>query len=99
MRRALTWALVLGWGYMHALDATNLKPVSDEILKKYPDSYVAITFAGAANHIEKNWKGWKDLLDARLAKHPDDEVLLRGHGVLRGGKGRLGSCALQRTDR
>ncbi len=58
-------------------DGPALKTVSAEILAKYPDSYVAIDLAGTADGLLKDWSDWKQMLDVRLAKHPDDKFLLR----------------------
>jgi tetratricopeptide (TPR) repeat protein/transglutaminase-like putative cysteine protease len=73
----LNLGLLLATGYMHAEDGEDLKTVSAEILKKYPDSYVAINFAGSADGLLKDWKDSSELIESRLAKHPDDENLLR----------------------
>jgi tetratricopeptide (TPR) repeat protein/transglutaminase-like putative cysteine protease len=73
----LNLGLLLAQGYMTTENGPGLKTVAAEILKKYPDSYVALTFAGTADGMLKDWKHWSDMLDAQLAKHPDDEFLLR----------------------
>ena len=73
----LNLALVLASGYLHTEDAGDLKTVSAEVLKKYPDSYVAIGFAGSADGMLKDWKDSSEMIESRLAKHPDDENLLR----------------------
>ena len=73
----LNLGLVLASGYLHVEDGEDLKTVSAEILKKYPDSYVAIAFAGSADGMLKDWKDSSELIESRLAKHPDDENLLR----------------------
>ena len=73
----LNLALLLAEGYMTTENGPELKVVAAEILKKYPDSYVALGFAGSADGMLKDWKHWSDMLEAQIAKHPDDEFLLR----------------------
>lgn len=73
----LKLALVLAFGYNTADDAAQLRVVDAELLKKYPDSYVALGLAGAADEMLKDWKSWSDRIDAQLARHPDDDNLLR----------------------
>jgi tetratricopeptide (TPR) repeat protein/transglutaminase-like putative cysteine protease len=58
-------------------DGPRLKEVSAAILAKYPESYVAISLAGAADRLLKDWSDWSKMLEAQIAKHPDDEILLR----------------------
>jgi len=58
-------------------DGPAMAQVSEEILKLYPDSYIAIRTAGEAYALGKDWKSWELLLAAQIAKHPDDEQLLR----------------------
>jgi tetratricopeptide (TPR) repeat protein len=69
--------LLLAWGYIETENGTALKVVSSEILAKYPDSYEAINLAWRADALLKDWKAMNQLLDEHIAKHPDDEVLLR----------------------
>ena len=58
-------------------DGPGLREVSAEILTKYPESYVAIDRAGIAARLTKDWSSWNQILASHIAKHPDDEVLLR----------------------
>jgi len=58
-------------------DGPALKTITSEILAKYPDSYVAINLVGIADGLLKDWSDWNHMLDTRIAKHPDDEFLLR----------------------
>jgi len=60
-----------------AEDGPGLRAVSSEILAKYPDSYVAIGYAGYAASLVKDWSDWNKMLNSHIAKHPDDENLLR----------------------
>ena len=69
--------LLLGYAYSAVQDGAGLKKVSSEILAQYPDSYVAIELAGDADLLNKDWSDWNQMLDPRVAKHPDDENLLR----------------------
>jgi tetratricopeptide (TPR) repeat protein/transglutaminase-like putative cysteine protease len=69
--------LLLAWGYVETENGPALKAVSSEILQKYPDSYEAIELAWRADALLKDWKSMHQLLDEHIAKHPDDEVLLR----------------------
>ncbi|HEY3626757.1 MAG TPA: DUF3857 domain-containing protein [Terracidiphilus sp.] len=73
----LNLGLLLGQAYLATENGAELKTVAAEILRKYPDSYVALGFAGAADGMLNDWKHWSDMLEAQLAKHPDDEFLLR----------------------
>jgi tetratricopeptide (TPR) repeat protein len=73
----LNLALLLAYGYAATENGAELKTVSSEILKKYPDSYAAINLAGQADGMLKDWSHWSDMLESGLAKHPDDEFLLR----------------------
>ena len=72
----LNLALLLSQGYITAEDGPNLKIVSDEILKKYPNSFVAIGLAGLAAGMEKHWDTWASLIDTQLARHPESDDLL-----------------------
>jgi tetratricopeptide (TPR) repeat protein len=76
-QRRLDLGLLLASILSAVQDGPALKTVSSEILAKYPDSYVAINLAGIADGLLKDWSDWKQMLDTRLAKHPDDEFLLR----------------------
>ncbi len=76
-QQRLDLELLLASGYVTTEDGPALKVVSSEILSKYPDSYVAIGFAGQADALLKNWSDWKQMLESRINKHPDDEILLR----------------------
>jgi tetratricopeptide (TPR) repeat protein len=69
-------ALLLANAYAAVEDGPELKTVAGEILKKYPDSYVALALAGRADELLKDWSHWGDMLDAQIANHPDDENLL-----------------------
>jgi len=69
--------LLLANAYAQTENGPELKTVAAEILKKYPDSYVALGLAGTADGMLKDWKHWSDLLEPQITKHPDDEVLLR----------------------
>jgi tetratricopeptide (TPR) repeat protein len=76
-QRRLDLGLLLASILSAVQDGPALKTVSSEILAKYPDSYVAIDLAGSADGLLKNWSDWNQMLDAHIAKHPDDEYLLR----------------------
>jgi len=76
-QRRLDLGLLLASILSAVQDGPALKTVSSEILAKYPDSYVAIDLAGIADGLLKDWSDWKQMLDAHLVKHPDDEFLLR----------------------
>lgn len=73
----LNYALLLANGYRTAEDGVHLREVAAEILKSFPDSYTAIGLAASADQLLKDWDDWKQMLDTRLARHPDDEELLR----------------------
>ena len=73
----LNLALLLAYGYRTAEDGAHLKEVAAEILKSFPDSYTAIGLAASADQLLKDWDDWKQMLESRLAEHPDDEELLR----------------------
>jgi len=73
----MNFALMLASAYRTAEDSVHLKEIAGEILKKYPDSYTAINFAGKADEFEKNWDDWKQMLDAQISRHPSDEALIR----------------------
>lgn len=73
----LNLGLLLATGYYTVEDGEHSKEITAEILKKSPDSYTAIRLAGGADDLLQNWDDWKQMLDSRIAKHPDDENLLR----------------------
>jgi len=73
----LNLALLLAYGYRTAEDAPHLKEIASGILKEYPDSYTAMDLLGSACGMLKEWDAWKEMLDSRLTKRPDDEELLR----------------------
>jgi len=76
-QQRLDLGLLLAYGYAAAEDGPSLKAVSSGILTGYPDSYVAINLAGKADALLKDWSHWNQMLDSRIAKHPDDENLLQ----------------------
>lgn len=69
--------LLLAQAEQMAEDGAAMKPLAGELLKNYPDSYVAIALAGEADYLQKDFKAWDALLDGQIAKHPEDEQLLR----------------------
>ena len=73
----MNFTLLLANALRTAEDGTHLKEIAAEILKKYPDSYTAIGFAGRADEFQKDWNGWKQMLDTQLSRHPSDETLIR----------------------
>jgi tetratricopeptide (TPR) repeat protein len=73
----LNFAMLLAIAYRTAQDGVHLQEIAVEILKKYPDSYTAIGFAGRADEYQKKWDDWKQILDAQLARHSSDETLIR----------------------
>ena len=73
----LNLLLLLCAGYTAVQDGAALKSVSSELIAKYPDSYVAIDYVAEADAILKNWSNSSSIFAAQLAKHPDDENLLR----------------------
>jgi tetratricopeptide (TPR) repeat protein len=73
----ISFALLLATALHTAQDGTHLKEIATELLKKYPDSYTAIGFAGRADEFLKNWDDWKQILDAQISRHPSDEMLVR----------------------
>jgi len=73
----LNLALLLANAYLKTENGPELRSVAAEILKQYPDSYTAIGLAGSADGMLKDWSHWSEMLESRLAKHPDDETLLR----------------------
>ncbi len=73
----LNLALLLAYSYRTAEDAPHLKEIASEILTKYPDSYTAMALLGSAYGMLNEWEAWKEMLDSRLTKRPDDEELLR----------------------
>jgi tetratricopeptide (TPR) repeat protein len=68
--------LLLAEGYLHAEDSAHAKPAIDALLAGWPDSYTALGLAGEADRLTKNWAAWNARLDAHLAKHPTDRILL-----------------------
>jgi tetratricopeptide (TPR) repeat protein len=73
----LNLELLLGTGYKTVQDGAALRAVSSEVIAKYPDSYVAIEFVADADAMLKDWSNSNSILAAQLARHPDDENLLR----------------------
>ena len=73
----LNLELLLAIGYRAIEDGANLRAMSSAIIAKYPDSYMAIELVNDADALAKDWTRSKSILDAQLAKHPDDEALLR----------------------
>jgi tetratricopeptide (TPR) repeat protein len=76
-QKRLDLGLLLANGYAEVENGPALKTVSTEILAKYPDSYAAIYLVGKADGLLKDWNHWNQMLDTHIAKHPDDENLLR----------------------
>ena len=81
-QKRLDLGLLLANGYAETEDGPALKAVSAEILARYPDSYEAIYLAGRADALLKDWNHWSQMLDTRIAKHPDDENLLHQKAYL-----------------
>jgi tetratricopeptide (TPR) repeat protein len=73
----LSLSLLLAYAYQSTEDGVHMKEVAAEILKGHPDSYTAIGFAASADDLLGNWDDWKQMLESRLAKRPEDESLLR----------------------
>lgn len=73
----LDLTLLLAKAYLKIEDGEHLKEMASEILKQYPESYTAIGLAGGGFELLKDFNAWRQMLDAQLAKHPDDEHLLR----------------------
>ena len=69
--------LLLATASYQAEDGASVKASSAKLLEKYPDSYTAIALAGEGYALLLDFKSWDQLLDAQIAKHPDDEQLLR----------------------
>ncbi len=80
-------ALLLAQACWIAQDGPALKPLGEELLKNNPDSYRAIEIAGDAALLLKDFKGWGQLLQTSLDKHPEDEQLLRQKANEEGYKG------------
>jgi tetratricopeptide (TPR) repeat protein len=72
----LNLALLLGYGYTYIQDAAALEAVSAEVIRKYPDSYVAIDLVANSDGLLKDWSHSSAILEAQLGRHPDDEILL-----------------------
>ena len=62
--------------YLQAQDGTHALPVTQDLLRRYPQSPTAIGLLGQAYRLNQNWAAWNAMLDARLATHPDDRDLL-----------------------
>jgi tetratricopeptide (TPR) repeat protein len=73
----LNLSLLLAHGYTATEDGPRVKEVAQEILTGAPDSNTAVELMGGADELLKDWDGWREMLDAHLAKHPGDETLLR----------------------
>jgi len=69
--------LVLANGYIEIRDGAAARAAVGELLKKYPDSNVALNLAGGADVLLKDLADWDALIDKRLKVHPKDEDLLR----------------------
>jgi tetratricopeptide (TPR) repeat protein len=78
----LSLSLLLAHAYRRSEDGEHLKEVSAEILKQYPDSYMAIGLAGQGYEMLKNFDEWSQMLERQIAKHPADEQLLRMKGEM-----------------
>jgi tetratricopeptide (TPR) repeat protein len=91
-QKRLDLGLLLANGYVEAENGPALKIVSAEILAKYPDSYQAIRLAGDADSLLKDWNHWSQMLDSRIARHPDDENLLHQKVYLAEEKGDFASA-------
>lgn len=68
--------LVLGAGYLSIGDGPRARTAAEALLKDWPDSVTALRLAGSAYALDHNWAAWNSLLDAHLAKHPNDRELL-----------------------
>ena len=68
--------LVLATGYLSIGDAPRAKAAAEALLKDWPDSVTAMRLAGSAYALDHNWAAWNSLLDAHLAKHPNDRELV-----------------------
>jgi tetratricopeptide (TPR) repeat protein len=68
--------LVLATGYVSVGDGPKAKAAAEALLKDWPDSVTALRLAGSAYALDHDWAAWNSLLDAHLAKHPNDRELL-----------------------
>ncbi|MEO6803820.1 MAG: hypothetical protein ABI197_11335, partial [Granulicella sp.] len=57
-------------------DGTAAKLTSQQLLARQPDSVTAVTLAGRAYGLTRDWASWKALLAGRLENHPNDRGLL-----------------------
>jgi tetratricopeptide (TPR) repeat protein/transglutaminase-like putative cysteine protease len=73
----LNLELLLSAGYTTVQDGAALREVSSAVIAKYPDSYAAIELVADADAMLKDWSSSNSILAAQLARHPDDENLLR----------------------
>jgi len=73
----LNLSLLLANAYQSTEDGIHMKEVAAEILQGHPDSHTAVGLAAEADNLLGNWDDWKQMFESRLAKHPEDESLLR----------------------
>lgn len=69
--------LLLAFAYNTLEDGPALRQIAEELLRQYPDSFYVVRTAGEAYTLLRDWKSWEALLTAQIARHPDDEQLLR----------------------
>ncbi|WP_420238234.1 DUF3857 domain-containing protein [Telmatobacter bradus] len=69
--------LLMATAEYQAEDGAAVKASSAKLLEKYPDSYAALALAGEGFALLKDFKSWDQLLDGQIARHSDDEQLLR----------------------
>jgi tetratricopeptide (TPR) repeat protein len=67
---------LLAAGYVTIGDGPRAKAAAEALLKDWPDSATAMRLAGFAYALDHNWTAWNSLLDAHLAKHPNERELL-----------------------
>ena len=65
--------LVLAYAYLSQQRWAELRDVSLELLKAYPDSLTAYRFVASAYAQLKQFDEWEKLLQVRLEKYPDEE--------------------------
>jgi len=69
--------LLLALAAWQAEDGPLLRKAAQTLLEANPDSYAAAALVGNADTLLKDFGHWNQMLDSRIAAHPDDEQYLR----------------------
>lgn len=84
--------LVLAYAYAVQAKWPELQSIAADLMKAYPDSFIAYQFAAMANAGLKQFDAWEKILRPRLEKYPEEEDYLISAAQLAQYRGQFGKA-------